>query len=57
MAGNLYQRGEHLKIVLGYLENIERLAAHVKTIEDWTLASVDLIDNVQAAKKLISCMV
>ncbi len=53
----LYARGEHLKILLGYLENIERLAGHVKTIEDWQLASVDLLDNCQAMRKLLECMI
>jgi hypothetical protein len=56
MAGNLYSRGEHLKVLDGYLQNIERAATHVKTIEDWQLVSVDLLDNCQAARELIKCM-
>ncbi len=53
---NVYARGDHLKILQGYLENIERLATHAVTHEDWQLASVDLIDNCRAAQELIKCM-
>lgn len=56
MASNVYAGGEHIKILLGYVENIERLATHVKTIEDWQLVSVDLMDNCQAAKVLLKCL-
>jgi hypothetical protein len=52
-----YARGEHEKILLGYLENIERLATHVKSLEDWQLVSVDLMDNCHAAQTLLKCMI
>jgi len=52
-----YARGEHLTVLRGYLQNIERLATHVQTIEDWQLASVDLLDNCHAALELLKCMI
>ncbi|QOR55551.1 MAG: hypothetical protein UMS36scaffold28_41 [Phage 59_13] len=57
MSANAYARGQHVTTLIGYLENIERLATHVVTIEDWQLASVDLLDNTHAALALLRCMV
>lgn len=56
MNGTSYARGQHHKTLIGYLENIERLALNVKSIEDWQLASVDLLDNTHAALALLRCM-
>lgn len=50
-------RQYHPETLLAYLTNIERLAARVKTIEDWQMISVDLLDNCQAAQQLLKCMV
>lgn len=46
----------HAETMLAYLTNIERLALHVQTIEDWKLSSVDLLDNCRAAIHLTKCM-
>lgn len=49
-------RKYHAETLLAYLTNIERLAVHVRTIEDWQLASVDLLDNCRAALVIVKCM-
>lgn len=46
----------HIETMMAYLTNIEQLAVHVQTIEDWQLASVDLLDNCRAALVLVKCM-
>ena len=46
----------HIETLMAYLTNIERLATHIQTIEDWQLASVDLLDNTRAALVLVKCM-
>lgn len=56
MIGSTYARGQHCQTLVGYLENIERLAVNVKTIEDFQFASVDLLDNCRAAITLLRCM-
>jgi len=57
MPGILYARSEHLRILQGYIENIERLVKHVKSWNDWQLASEDLLENAGAAKRLLEGMV
>jgi hypothetical protein len=56
MSANPYARGEHLKILAGYIERVKNLAGQVKTIEDYQLYSVDMIDCCNAALKLLESM-